>query len=292
MDENTTSDVKQEENLPQENMLGEELPKQPSESLLTKIKTNIHFPTSFFHSALIPGAIIILILLIGGGGTYLVASNVFNKPAETSSVSSISANDIPEVPTVSIPTPTPTLASTNQSIASVNPSAPTPTGVNSAAGWTPYNFGVLYLNFSYPPGWYVFVANTSGAPYLTIQNFSGPTPTIITGAYSIFIGRFEQVGITTVANLTTQLALNAANDTYINGVNVGQVTVVTATPTTINGYQALQRTVTYSSAPSVQRYELYVLDGVSNVVEFVPQLDTTYGQPYFDTLVSTIQFTN
>lgn len=171
------------------------------------------------------------------------------------------------------------------------PSA-TPTA-SPAAGWSTYTFSALNLTFSYPPGWFVNVSQTSGAPYLYVQNFSGNIPFGYTpGQFAILVARLEQVGIVTVDQLISQLALNAASNTFINGVNMGTVNVNGSTPTTINGYQALERSVTYSASPSAQVSEVYVLDGVSNVVEFVPLLDTSYGVSYFNTLLSTIQFTN
>lgn len=286
-----------EENLAQENLVdgssNEEiaLPGTPNESLMERLKLKIP-SLSFVQTLLIPGVVIILIVLLGGGGTYLIASSVLNKTTPpVSTISSISQSDIPVAPTLAAASPTPFVPSPTPS---VTPSLSiTPTiAVSSAAGWTPYSFTTLFLNFSYPPGWFVNVGATSGPPFLTVQNYSGVTPVNIQNQYSILISRFPQVGITTVSALTTQLALNAASSLYINGVNMGQVTVISATPTTVNGYQALERTVTYSAFPTQNFFELYVLDGVSNAVEFMPQLDTTYGQPYFDTLVSTIQFTN
>ena len=99
------------------------------------------------------------------------------------------------------------------------------------------------------------------------------------------------MGITSVSNLTTQLAINAANNTFINGINMGQVTVLSAAQKAVNGHLALERTVSYSAFPTRNYYELYILDGVSNVIKLMPQLDTVYGKSYFDTLVSTIKFT-
>ncbi len=73
---------------------------------------------------------------------------------------------------------------------------------------------------------------------------------------------------------------------------MGTTTVLSSNPITVNGYQALERTITYSAFPSVQYYEVYVLDGVSNVVRFAPQLDIAGTMPYLNLLLSTVQFTN
>lgn len=258
------------------------------ESFLDKLKLKI--PSfSFVQTLLIPAAVVVLILLIGGGGTFLIASNVFmQKDQPVSNISSVS-----ELDTVQTPTPTLALTQTQDSSQSTPLLTLTPAPVASAAaGWTPYTFTQLFLTFSYPLNWFVNVGGTSGPPYLTVRNFSGQPQSNTQNQYTILISRLEQVGITTVSGLTTQLALNAASSTYINGVNMGQVTVLSATPTTVNGYQALERTVTYSAFPTTNYYELYILDGVSNVIRCMPQLDTTNGRPYFDTLISTIRFTN
>lgn len=262
----------------------------PNESLLDRIKAKIPDTTNLARLALIPGAIVLAVLFVGVGGTYLVASSFLASPSSSESTSRISQNDLAnseiitpppiDTPVPATPTPTaiPTLA------------VPTPT---PPLGWTSYSFSALNLTFSYPPGWFVNVPATSGAPYLYVQNFSGNIPFGYSpNQFAILIGRLEQVGITTVSALTTQLALNAASSVYINGVNMGQVSVITSAPITVNGYSALQRTVSYSASPSAQMTEVYVLDGVSNVVEFVPLLDTTYGQSYFNDLLSTVEFTN
>lgn len=280
-----------EEKVPQDTALHEDSAKNGTsskESFLEKVKLKI--PSfSFVQTFIVPGAVVVLILLIGGGGTFLIASNLFmqkNQPA--SSISSVSELD-------ALQTPTPALALTQTPDSSQ--SAPlltlTPAPVASgAAGWTPYAFTQLFLTFSYPLNWFVSVGGTSGPPYLSVRNFSGQPQLNTQNQYSILISRLEQVGITTVSGLITQLALNAASSTYINGVNMGQVTVISATPKTVNGYQALERTVTYSAFPTTNFYELYILDGVSNVIRCMPQLDTTNGKPYFDTLISTIRFTS
>lgn len=261
-----------------------------SESLLDRIKAKIPDTSSLARVALIPAAIVLGVMFVGVGGTYLVASSFLTNPSSSETLSRISQNDLANseiitppptsTPVIPSPTPTPTIV----------PTSPTPT---PPADWTSYSFSALNLTFSYPPGWFVNVPSTSGAPYLYVQNFSGNIPFGYSpNQFAILIGRLEQVGITTVSALTTQLALNAASNIYINGVNMGQVSVITSTPITVNGYSALQRTVTYSASPSAQMTEVYVLDGVSNVVEFVPLLDTTYGQSYFNDLLSTVEFTN
>ncbi len=259
-------------------------------SLLDKFKFKFPISGSFVQTFLVPGAVIVLVLLVGGGGTYLVASNVFQGPA-SSNTSKISESDISKIGSVTLPSPSPKPRVTLIPSLTIAATSPTPTS-DPAAGWTLYSFTAVFLNFKYPVGWTVNVASTSAAPYLNLQNYSGAIPANTQNIYSVFIGRLDQVGITTVSGLTTQLALNAASNTFMNGQNLGQVSVISATPKTINGYQALERQVTYSNNPSLQVYELYVLDGISNVIKFVPQLDTTYGKPYFDILVKTIQFTN
>ena len=250
-----------------------------------KVKSKIPNP-SFVQTFLIPATVVFLVLLIGGGGTYLIASNVMGKnTSPPSSISSISESNIPTV-AVSTPTPIPMTPTPTVSVAIT-----TNLVASAAAGWTPYTFTQLFFSFSFPPQWFVVMGGTSGPPYLTVQNFSGSTPINIQGKYSILISRFEQVGITSVSNLTTQLAINAASNTFINGINMGQVTVLSAAQKAVNGHPALERTVSYSAFPTRNYYELYILDGVSNVIRLMPQLDTVYGKPYFDTLVSTIKFT-
>lgn len=265
-------------------------------------------PTSFIHrlfpkisnslpksSVLLSIAIVAGVLLIGGGGTYVIASQAFQEKPADQEISDIQTSDIPsfeESASLALPTltetPTPILPTPTAEL--INPSASSSSAI---ANWSPYNFGPIFLNFSYPPGWYINVANTSGAPYLFVQNYSSSsTPASSSGNFSIYIGRLTQVGMTTVAQLQTQLALNAANNTYIGTVNMGTTTVVSSSPTTINGYSALQRTIMYSAFPLVQYYEVYVLDGVSNAIRFAPQLDITGTMPYFNQLLGSIDFTN
>jgi hypothetical protein len=279
MDENLVANVPTEES--------DGIPDN-KKSLLETVRSRIPDASHFARSVLIPLVVVLIVISLGSGGTYLVASNMFNKPVETAETPRISEADIPVFPTAVPPTPTPNVVSTDEELI---PSA-TPTA-SPAAGWSTYTFSALNLTFSYPPGWFVNVSQTSGAPYLYVQNFSGNIPFGYTpGQFAILVARLEQVGIVTVDQLISQLALNAASNTFINGVNMGTVNVNGSTPTTINGYQALERSVTYSASPSAQVSEVYVLDGVSNVVEFVPLLDTSYGVSYFNTLLSTIQFTN
>lgn len=269
-------------------------PEQPfsSGSLLDKLKSKIPDSTHFTKTILIPAAVVVGVLFVGVGGTYVIASNIFKSSTDIPSSSRISENDLPS--TDSAISDSPSIASSSGKTTSKSKPAPsvnpTPT---IPAGWTSYNFSVLNLNFSYPPGWFVNVPSSSGAPYLYVQNFSGNLPLGYSpGQFAILISRLEQVGITTVTALTTQLAINAASSVFINGQNMGQVNVISATPIMINGYQALQRTVTYSSSPSAQMTETYILDGVSNVVEFIPLLDTSYGQTYYNQLLNTVSFTN
>lgn len=270
----------------------EETTQAPKESFLTRIVPKFNFSVPK-KQILIPALIIVGVLLIGGGGTYIVASNVLGPKSNGTEISSAPDGSIPsfdESLAQATSTPAPKAATPTPEM--VNFTSPTPVA-SGAANYTPYNFAALYLNFSYPPGWFINVANTSGAPYLFVQNYpTSQTPPSTAGNYSIFIGRLEQVGITTIAQLQTQLALNAANSTYLGTVNMGTTTVLTSTPTTINGYAALQRTITYSAFPSVQYYEVYVLDGVSNAVRFSPQLDIAGATPYLNLLLSTVDFTN
>ncbi len=257
-------------------------------------KVNFSIPK---QGILIPIGLITFAAFVGIGGTYMFATSTQPKIPEAE-ISQFDSTDLPEyqgrktlrqgpTPTLFVPTgsPTPVLAQTT----------PTPTGMSSqTANWTPYNFSAVYLNFSYPTGWFTNVAATSGAPYMYVQNYavSSTPPTSPTGNFSIYIGRLEQVGITTIAQLQTQLALNAANSTYIGTANMGTTTVLSSNPITINEYQALERTITYSAFPNVQYYEVYVLDGVSNAIRFAPQQDTAGTLPYLNLLLSTVEFTN
>lgn len=267
---------------------------QPFEgdSLLDRIKSKIPDTSKFATTVLIPAAIIVTVLLIGVGGTYIIASNVFHA-SDVPTPSRISQADIPS----NNSNPQPNSASASGKIMSntkPTPSpSPSPTPTPSIpTGWQAYNFGVLKLNFYHPPSWTVNVPSTSGAPYLYVQSFTGTIPNgLVSSESAILIARLEQVGITTVSALTTQLAINAANNVFLNGHNMGQVNVLSSTPTTINGYKALKRTVTYSASPSAQMTETYILDGVSNVVEFLPFVDTAYGMPFYNQLLKTVSFT-
>lgn len=276
-----------ENKLPAENLLGSEPIPDETQSFFEKIKSHLHMPDSKLQ-IFIPILIVIIVLVVGGGGTYIIAAQVL-KPA-----SSQPANDS-GIASVNLPTPTslPTLTPTSVPAPTLPPAVTSPTPVSSAAAnWVPYNFSAVNLNFSYPPGWFINLAATSGAPYLYVQNFAGNFPSSVSGNYAISIGRLEQVGITTVGALETQLALNDVNPTFVNGVNVGTPIVSSASATTINGYAAYSRYISYSSAPSVTFNEVYVLDGITNVVRFAPMLDVAGTQSYFNTLLSTIQFTN
>lgn len=278
------------------------LPINPSEpqqdppegkSLLKRIIPSVHIAMPG-KSLVAPIGVVLLVILIGGGSTYVVASSVFRPKSGSSQISEFSESDLPAAEDDLLPSPkavaTPT--STAQAPLILN-LTPTPTTASSTANWSTYNFSQLFLTFKYPPGWFTNPGNTSGAPYMYVQSFpTTQTATSSAGNYSIYISRLEQVGITTTTQLSTQLALNAANSTYINGVNMGTTSVITSSPITINGYQALERTVTYSSAPGVTVYQLYVLDGVSNAVLFTPQLDTAGTRPFLNSLITTIDFTN
>lgn len=262
-----------------------------AESLLDRVKSKIPDASSFAKNILIPAGVVVTVLLVGVGGTYVIASNVLNKSTDSPQTSRISEEDLAQSD-VLLPSSTPIPPTPTFTPAPTASPSPTPI-VNPAAGWTSYTFSALNLDFSYPPGWFVNVPSTSGAPYLYVQNFSGSVPIGYNpGQFAILVARLEQVGITTIPELSTQLALNAASNVTINGVNMGQVSVLSSAPTTINGYQALVRNVTYSSFPSAQMTETYVLDGVSNVVQFVPLLDTQPFMTFYNTLLSTIEFTN
>lgn len=262
-------------------------------TLLSKIKFKFNLPP-FVQRFVIPGVVILIILVAGGGGTYLVASSVINSNTQSSALSKISEADIPAIPSSAISpptlTPTPTSAPEVVVIEEVTPTTPQPSIVNS---WPSYNFSAVYMTFSYPTGWAVNLGTTSGAPYLYVQNFSGTIPsTYTTGQYAILVSRLEQIGIATISGLTTQLAINNASKTYINGVNYGTATVVSSQSLSVNGNPAYERTVKYSSFPNTNYYELYILDGLSNVIKFMPLLDVNWGQPYFDLIVGTVEFTN
>lgn len=262
---------------------------RPPQSLLDKIKS-FHLPDSRLQ-IVIPVLIVLMVLLVGGGGTYFIASQVLAPQASqtTSSSNDISSIKLP-TPTQAPVTPKATPTAMNTPVGSLTPTL-SPTA-SAAANWTNYSFGPLSLNFMYPPGWFVNLAATSGAPYLYVQNFAGNFPTNPVGNYAIFIGRLEQVGITTVTALQTQLALNDVSPTYVNGVNLGTPIVSSSSATTINGYAAFKRNISYSSSPSATFQEVYVLDGISNVVRFAPLLDIQGATPFLNTLLSTIAFTN
>lgn len=259
---------------------------------LSRIRLHFNFnPSTIF----IPIAIIVLVLLIGGGGTYIVASNVFKGGSQSKVASQISENDIPNFSAVSTPTQIPPSATPSPDSQVIFPNlltqTPTPT-TDPASQWISYTFEPLSLLFKYPPGWFVQVSGGSGPPAFTVQNFSpnSPVPSDTNGVYQIQVSRFPQVGIATVSELTNQLSVNESNNIYINGINMGIVTVINSGNKTINGYQAYERTITYSNSPFAQIYQLFVLDGSGNVVQFMPAYDIAYGQVYFNTLVSTISF--
>lgn len=267
----------------------------PKDSLFKKIFPKFaNFQFSFnAASFLIPAAITVVVLLIGGGGTYIVASNIFKDQAQQRATSQISGDDIPQftavaTPTRIPPTPTPT-PNPDVVFPGLLTQTPTPT-IDPASTWISYTFQPLSLTFKYPPGWYVSVSGSSGPPALNVQNFSpnSPVPIDTDGIYQIQVSRFPQVGITSVSQLTSQLAINEANPVYINGVNMGLVTVVSSGNKTINGNSAYERTISYSNSPFSNVYQLFVLDGSGNVVQFVPAYDILYGQSYFNTFVTTI----
>lgn len=268
---------------------------QKSDSVLSKIKFKFN-PPPLVQRFVIPTVIVLIILVAGGGGTYLVASSVLGSKTSSNGVSKISEADIPAVPSSAIsppsPTPTPTLSPTPVVIEvkkKINQTS-LPSIVNS---WPSYTFTAVNMVFKYPSLWTVSLGSTSGAPYLYIQNFAGSIPsTYSNGQYAIFISRLEQVGITSISGLTTQLALNNVSNTSINGVNYGTATVVSSESLTLGGKNAYKRKVNYSSFPNTEYTELYILDGVSNVIKFMPLLDTSWGKPYFDLIVGTVTFTN
>ncbi|MBP7832655.1 MAG: hypothetical protein KA035_02690 [Candidatus Levybacteria bacterium] len=267
----------------------------PSEkSLLDKLIPKFDFKIPK-EGILIPIGLVVFAAFVGIGGTYMFASSVLKPEVPAQEISQFDETDVPSFngrTTLRNTLPTPTLFVPTSAPTSV-PATPTPTTAQTA-NWTSYNFSAVFLNFSYPPGWFTNVAATSGAPYMYVQNYpvSSTPPVSTSGNFSIYIGRLEQVGITTIAQLQTQLALNAANSTYIGTANMGTTTVLSSNPITINGYQALERTITYSAFPSVQYFEVYVLDGVSNAIRFAPQIDITGTIPYLNLLLSTIKFTN
>lgn len=262
------------------------------DSFISRFKISFSLPP-FVHAFVIPAVVVIIVLLVGGGGTYLVVSNVLGTSTQSSATQKISEPDIPAVPSIAIlpPTSTPTPTSTPEAGLEENIiTTPQPNVVNS---WYSYGFSAVHMNFYYPPGWTVNLGGTSGAPYLYIQNFTGSIPsTYSTGQYAVLVSRLEQIGISTVSGLATQLAINDAGSTYINGVNYGLATVLSSKSLSVKGNSAHERTVKYSSFPNTNYYELYILDGSSNVIKFMPLLDVNWGQPYFDLIVSTVNFTN
>lgn len=274
-----------------------EVTSPPKESLLKKLlpsfsSLNFSFSASAF---LIPAAVVILILLIGGGGTYILASNIFKDQNASRIANQTSVEDIPQFSAISTPTPAPATPTPTMNpdvvFSDLLTQTPTP-AIDPTTQWISYTFQPLALTFKYPPGWYVSVSSSSGPPALTVQNFSpnSPVPIDTDGIYQIQISRFPQVGITSIPQLTSQLAINESSPVYINGVNMGLVTVVNSGNKTINGYQAYERTISYSNSPFANVYQLFILDGAGNVVQFLPAYDVIYGQTYFNMLISTISF--
>lgn len=218
---------------------------------------------------------------VAAGGTYLIASNAAESNTQTASF---------QDKLLSIPTPIPTVPVPTESIPLTATPTPDPT-----ASWPSYDFNTLYLNFRYPTGWNVVVGNTSGPPYLHIRNFiaSGSAALQDTnGEYAIRVSRFPQVGITTIDQLTAQLAINDGSGVNEDGQNLGTVSATTTSIGKINGYLSFGRAITYSTNPSQQIPEVFVFDGLGNVVRVVPQLDVSGTQPYFNQVISTFTFTN
>lgn len=261
----------------------------PSKKTLSKLLPKIALPASI-SAALLPVGIIVLILSVGVGGTYVLATTLFSPKAKPKIAQT---NTIDSAP--AIPTPTSTPAPAALAIPTATPAAsftPTPTA-SAPAGWLPYTFSAVNLTFSYPPNWFVDLASTSGAPYLHVQNFtpSGSLPTTnVKNQYAFLVNRYEEVGIASVSALLDSLASKATQPVTQEGLIMGAVTVLSGTAKTVNGYAAYERTVSYSNYPSSQYYELYVLDGKSNVIRFMPELDTANGITYFNQLLTTISF--
>lgn len=283
-----------EENPPEEGSA--ESSTSVKESLFSKFKINFNLPP-VVQNAVIPGLVIMIVLLLGGGGTYLVVSNVLGTSTQGSASENISKEDLELVPTLASfpPTLTPTPAPTSTTISEEDRvESPTTTAQSSVVKeWPTYTFSSVFMTFSYPTGWAVNLGATSAAPYLYIQNFTGSVPvTYSPGQYAILVSRLDQVGITTINALTTQLALNDASTTTINGVTYGTATVISSESFSVNGNLAYERTVNYSAFPNNSFYELYILDGVSNVIKFMPLLDSNWGQPYFNLIYKTVEFTN
>ncbi|MGE5042287.1 MAG: hypothetical protein ACM3IJ_05305, partial [Candidatus Levyibacteriota bacterium] len=250
---------------------------------------HINLPTSI-KPYLAPVGIVLAILLVGVGGTYAMAT-ILLAPKPVPKVAQ--TNTIGAAPLVTpTDTPTPTLA--------VTPTAtPTPTFISPApvasipAGWLQYNFSAVNMSFYYPPTWFVDLSATSGAPNLHVQNFtpSGSLPTTnIKNQYAFLINRYDEVGIASVSGLLNSLAAQASQPVTLEGVNMGTVSVLSGGPKLVSGYQAYERMVAYSNFPGNQYYELYVLDGKTNVIRFFPELDTANGATYFNQLITTISF--
>lgn len=222
---------------------------------------------------------------VAAGSTYLIASNAAGTQGSLPSQDSLIEQNLLKVPTPIPTSPVPT------GFVYLTPT-PTP---NPTTGWPSYNFSDLSLNFNYPQGWNVVAGSASGPPYLHVRNFIATGSAALqdtSGEYVVRISRLEQVGITTINALTTQLALNATSSVSEDGVSLGTVTVATTSAGKINGYLSYGRVVTYSQNPSQQIPEVYVLDGLGNVVRAIPQLDVVGTQPYFNQVVSTFTFTN
>lgn len=261
---------------------GEE--KKPAKSPLLKMQ----FPK--VTKVILPIAIIVSILLVGVGGTYFVAASLFSPkpPPKVASNSSLESESV-KLPS---PTPTPTVIPTpvvaTQAAVLVSP---TPVSSNSAS-LSSYYFSGANLSFQYPSDWFVDLADTSGAPYLHVQNFqpAGKFPANPQKQYAFLIERFDQVGIASLSGLLDVLSSKASNPVMLEGVSMGTPSVLSGDSKVINGYQAYSRTVSYSNFPTSQYLEVYVLDGKSTVVRLVPELDIANGSTYFNDLLKTIYF--
>lgn len=251
---------------------------KPPTSLFSRLFPKLSFISSL-QSALLPLSVVLCVIFLGGGGTYIVALSLTQpKAPPPKSISKISSIDL------IVATPTLSPPPTDEPAPTASPSAITAQAQNLLGDWIHYTFFAVSMKFQYPKYWVVNLGQTSGAPFLHVYNAQSK--------YSIYISRLDQVGITTINALATQLALSAANDVYINSVNVGKTTIIASSSKTVNGYSALERTISYSSSPSAQLYELYVLDGKSNAIKFMPEQDTKGTMPYLNALVTTIKFTN
>lgn len=267
----------------------------PGQEPTKEVKTTEKSPLLKFKfpklaAVALPVGIILAILLVGAGGTYFAATMLFSPKSS----SKIASNGTLENKSVNLPSPTITPTFAPSPSATPSPTLYlTPTPVSSgSAGWTSYYFSGGNLSFQYPPGWFVDLADTSGAPYLHVQNFqpTGKLPVNPQKQYAFLIERFEQVGIASVSGLLNALANKASSPVLLEGVNMGTATVLSGGAKTVNGYSAYERTVSYSNFPTSQYYELYVLDGKSIVVRFLPELDTASGISYFNTLLGTVLF--